>query len=392
MKPIQLMKSTFFLEKEIKGKLANFIMRSKRLSMGSCCGNFEESFAKWQGAKFSTMVNSGSSANLALLQSLLNLKMLKKGEKVGLSAVTWATNVMPVIQLGLAPILIDVELDTLNISSNTVEAIIKRHPDMKALFVTNLLGFCGDLDVISEFCRLRKIILLEDNCESLGSVYKNIKLGNYGLASTNSFFVGHHLSAIEGGAVCTDNEDLSNMLKMVRAHGWDRSLSAALKARYRRGNRVSKFYDQYTFYELGYNLRPTEVTGFLAQQQLEHLDQIISLRQSNYFKFYEATLGNKDFHQLNLSGFQCISNFAFPVICKSKATMERYVKLFEKNLIEIRPIVGGNMARQPFFKDCLKPQGELKNSDLIHNNGFYFPNNPELNNSEVKRICNLLNS
>jgi len=390
MKPIKLMKSTFFREKEMKNKLIEFIGGASRLSMGDSCRGFEVNFAEWQETNFSVMFNSGSSANLALLQSLINLKMIKKGDKVGLSAVTWATNVMPVIQLGLVPILIDIEIHTLNISSSTFAKTLKKHPDLKSLFVTNLLGFSGDLNNIADLAKNKKVILLEDNCESLGSILENTKLGNFGIASTNSFFVGHHLSAIEGGAVCTGNEDLANMLKMVRAHGWDRSLKPSLQARYRKINGVSKFYDQYTFYELGYNLRPTEITGFLAQQQLGYLDQIVALRQRNYFKFHGASVGNKNFYELNLHGFECISNFAFPVICKSQTALSRYIKLFEKNLIEIRPIVGGNMARQPFFKDFLGCQVGLPNSDIVHKNGFYFPNNPELTSGEINRICELL--
>ena len=384
------MKSTFYKEKVVKDGLLNFIRRAKRLSMGEQCEKFEGNFARWQGINQSIMFNSGSSANLALLQSLLNLKMIKKGQKVGLSAVTWATNVMPVMQLGLVPILIDVELNTLNVSSATVKNTLKKHPDLRVLFVTNLLGFSGDLDVIAQMAKAKKILMLEDNCESLGSVFKNKKLGNFGLASTNSFFVGHHLSAIEGGAVCTNNEDLANMLKMVRAHGWDRSLSPSIQARLRKESGVTKFYDQYTFYELGFNLRPTEIAGYIAQQQLQFLDEIINLREKNYFQFHDASSGNNNFHELNPSGFQRISNFAFPVICKSKALLKKYINIFEKNLIEIRPIVGGNMACQPFFRNFLSVQGKLPNSDTIHNNGFYFPNNPELTNRELSRICELL--
>src|SRR3989344_3014647 len=217
---IKLIKSTFYREDEIKKKLVKFISKTEQLSIGKECRKFEESFAKWQGRKYCAMVNSGSSANLAIVQALLNLERLKKGDYVGFSAVTWSTNVMPLIQLGLKVVPVDVELDTLNVSSKKLIEKLNKYPT-KMLFLTNLLGFCDDIDEIKKICDKKKIILIEDNCESLGTVYKGRKLGNFGMASTFSFYVGHHLSTIEGGAICTDDEELETMLQIVRAHGWD---------------------------------------------------------------------------------------------------------------------------------------------------------------------------
>src|SRR6185295_15214048 len=140
--------------------------------------------------------------------------------------------------------------DTLNISSKTFLKTLKEYP-IKMLFITNLLGFCDDIDEIVKICRKKKILLIEDNCESLGTVYKGKKLGNFGLASTSSFYVGHHMSTVEGGAICTDDEALSVMLALVRAHGWDRNLSPVEQKKMRRRLREnSTFYSQYTFYDL----------------------------------------------------------------------------------------------------------------------------------------------
>jgi len=160
--------------------------------------------------------------------------------------------------LGLAAIPIDVELDTLNVSSKKLLEVIRKYP-LKMLFLTNLLGFCADLNKIRQICAREKIILIEDNCESLGTVYKGRKLGNFGLASTFSFYVGHHMSTIEGGAVCTDSEEIATMLKIVRAHGWDRNLTFAKQNEIRNKFKVnSTFYSRYTFYDLGF---------FLGQQR-----------------------------------------------------------------------------------------------------------------------------
>ena len=221
---INLIKSTFYKEKLTKKKLCAFIEKAQQLSIGKEVVGFEKNFSAWQGRKYSVMFNSGSSANLALIQVLINLKKIKYGDTVGFSAVTWATNVMPLINLHLKPVPIDIELDTLNISSKGLVQAYQKHK-FKLLFITNLLGYCDDLGEIQKFCKKHNIILIEDNCESLGSEYKGRKLGNFGFASTFSFYVGHHLSTIEGGMVCTDDKEIDTMLRIVRSHGWDRHLT-----------------------------------------------------------------------------------------------------------------------------------------------------------------------
>src|SRR3989338_9791720 len=272
---IKLIKSTFYKEDEVKKNLAKFIFSADKLSIGKECGKFEGNFAKWQGRRYCVMVNSGSSANLALVQALLNLGKIKKGDFVGFSAITWSTNVMPLIQLGLKPIPLDVELDTLNVSSKTLLQTLKKYP-LKMLFITNLLGFCDDIDEITTICKQKRIILIEDNCESLGTVYGGKKLGNFGLASTFSFYVGHHMSTIEGGAISTYDEDLETMLHLVRAHAWDRNLTETKQLKIRNKHNVnSTFYSRYTFYDLGYNLRATEINGFIGNLQIKYLNEII---------------------------------------------------------------------------------------------------------------------
>ena len=240
---IRLIKSTFYKEKETKDKLCEFIINSPVFSMGKKCLEFELEFSKYQGINHSVFINSGSSANLVLIQSLLNIGILKKNDPIGFSALTWATNTMPLLQLNLNPIPIDVSLENLNINSKNLLDILDQ-TELKALFITNLLGFCGDLDKIKEICEEKGIILLEDNCESLGSELNNKKLGNFGLASTFSFFVGHHMSTIEGGMVCTNNEELYNSLLMVRAHGWSRNLNKEKQEELKKQHSIDNFYNR----------------------------------------------------------------------------------------------------------------------------------------------------
>lgn len=388
---IPLVKSAFFEEHETRRMLADFIARPGQLSFGPECQKFEERLAAWQGRKQCVFMNSGSSANLALIQALLNLGKLKRGDMVGFSALTWSTNVMPLLELGLVPVPIDIELDTLNVSSKTLKKTLDTSP-LKGLFLTNILGFCDDIDIIRDMCAGRDMVFFEDNCESFGTVYRGRKLGNFGLASTFSFYIGHHLSTIEGGAVCTDDEELARSLRLVRAHGWDRNLKdeeqEAIRAKYG----VDSFFGKYTFYEPGYNFRPTEINGFLGNVQMQYADRIVAAREKN-FRTVAATVyrNQNNFFPIRFEHIDTASNFAVPVVCRSAAKREELIVKC-KDVVEVRPLVGGNIARQPFFKKY-GPEAVQKienpNADIAHNQGLYFGNNPELTDEELQIIINV---
>lgn len=381
------MRSTFFEEEQTKDKLADFIRKSSRLSMGEHCVQFEREFATFQERKYAVLVSNGSTANLDLIQSLINLGRLKRGDKVGVSALTWATNVMPLMQLGLVPVAIDCSVDHLNV---TADELKKHINDLQAFFITNVLGFCGDIDAIKNLCDEHHVILIEDNCESLGTRYKEKLLGNYGIASTCSFFVGHHLSTIEGGIICTDDEELYHMMVMVRAHGWDRSLPVEMQKKMRAENHVDDFHARYTFYESAYNLRPTEITGFLGSVQLPMLESTIQKREANFKRFHAAAAKRPDlYYALSAHHIERVSNFAMPLIAQSEDILASIIQRFEAAGVEIRPVIAGNIANHPFWKKVL-PAAHLPHADLVHAQGFYFPNNPELTSEEVDLLCTLV--
>lgn len=387
---IKLIKSTFYKEKDTKKQLKKFITSASQLSFGKECQKFEVNFSTFQKRRHCIFVNSGSSANLALIQALLNLNRLKKGDKVGFSALSWSTNVMPIIELGLEAVPIDVELDTLNISSNEFIKVLNKFK-LKALFITNLLGFCGDIDKIRDVCKQKGIILIEDNCEALGTKFKSKLLGNFGLASTFSFYVGHHMSTIEGGMICTDDTKLATMLRLVRAHGWDRNLDFAQQTEIRKKFNVnSTFYSRYTFYDLGYNLRPTEISGFLGNIQVKYLNEIIQKRQNNFFNIAKNIFKRTDlYYPIKYSHIEFVSNFAVPVICKTKGIRDKLVEKCEGK-IEIRPVVAGDISAQPFFKKYVgKFSRKNSNARLVHEQGLYFGNNPELTQKEMLTIINI---
>ncbi|OGC70103.1 hypothetical protein A2415_00700 [candidate division WWE3 bacterium RIFOXYC1_FULL_39_7] len=387
---IKLIKSSFYDEVNTKEKLVEFIRNAPILSMGEQCAKLEEEFAKKQGCRYSAFVSSGSAANLILIQAMLNLGYLRKGDKVAFSALTWATNVMPLIQLGLQPVPLDCELSNLNVSSGILKSALEKESDIKALFLTNVLGFSADIDVLSKFCADNNILLLEDNCESLGSKVAGKLLGNYGLASTFSTFVGHHLSTIEGGFVCTNDENLVEMLRLVRAHGWDRNLPEENKNKLRNENNIDYFYSRYTFYDLAYNTRPTEIQGFLGNIQVGFWDEIVAKRERNFFIFHEAVKSNDDLIHLEVGHMDTVSNFAMPIVFKDKTLFRKYKDKFESRNVEIRPVIAGNISRQPFFKKYVNRDSHLENADFIHENGLYFANNPELTDEEVNVLSGLI--
>lgn len=387
---IKLQKSTFFNEEDTKEKLCAFIFDAKMLSMGEQCRKFEEAFSQKQDRKYSVYVNSGSSANLVLIQALLNKGSLKKGDIIGVSALTWATNIMPLIQLGLQPFLIDCELETLNISPMTLRAGLEVQPNIKALFITNTLGHADDISGVAQLCREHDVLLIEDNCESLGSVVEGVNLGNWGEASTFSFFVGHHLSTIEGGMVCTDDVELYEHLVMARAHGWDRNLGAYAQQILRKKFDVDDFYSKYTFYDLAFNLRPTEINGFLGNIQIGYWDEIVDARFKNFIRLHNEIEKNKELVSLKYDHMQLVSNFAIPVIVRDSSRLPVYMKKFNDGNVEFRPMIAGSMARQPFFRKYVGNPGAQPNAEYIHRNSFYFGNNPELTEPELDLLSNLL--
>jgi len=390
LKPITLVTYTFFNEEETKKALCDFIMGASKLSMGVQCRAFEKEFSHYQKSKHCTLFSSGSTANLALVQALINLGKIKQGDLVGVSALTWSTNVMPLIQLGLRVYPIDVELETLNMSSRILKEALKKKPEMKMLFLTNALGFCSDMDKISDLCKERGIVFIEDNCESLGTVYKGKKLGSFGLAGTFSFYVGHHMSTIEGGAVCTNSKRLDTMLKMVRDHGLDRNIDVETQSKLRKKHNLDNFYARFTFYTYGYNLRPTEITGFLGLNQLKYIDKIVQARKSNFLNFISA-VDDRYIYPLKYDHIDVLSNFSLPVVCRSKEVLANYLKRFGENAIEIRPIISGDITRQLIFKKYFKGEKfDIPNTRTIHDLGFYIGNNADLTKEEIGRITSVL--
>jgi CDP-6-deoxy-D-xylo-4-hexulose-3-dehydrase len=238
--------------------------------------------------------------------------------------------------------------------------------------------------------RKRKILLLEDNCESLGTMLPDGQAGNFGLASTFSFFVGHHMSTVEGGMAATDDDGLAQMLRIVRANGWDRDLEPRHARRLRRRCRMDDFQARYAFYDLGYNLRPTEITGFLGLRQVRGIAALARAREENYLKAEAAINANPDFVPLERSHIKRLSSFAIPVLCRSASLRQAYAERFLRAGVEARPLIAGNMERQPFYAKYVRRHFSLPGADIVHHHAFYCGNRPDLSRSELDLILRCL--
>ena len=383
---IPLIKTAFFDDANTRKILADFILNSDRLSMGDQTKKWESEFAAWHNRKFSVFVNSGSSANLLLIQSLLSRNILSKGDKVAFTSVTWSTNIMPLIQLGLVPIPVDVSLNSFNSSLFELQNVHNKHPDLKAFFITNVLGFAEDLPDIERYCSSNQILLLEDNCESLGSEFDSKLLGNFGLASTCSTFVGHHLSTVEGGFVLTDDFDLYITLQSCRAHGWARSWPEEIQKLYRERFGISEFNSLYTFYNIGMNLRPTEMASVLGLAQLKFLSNNVDRRHSIYSYFFDK-IRNAPFKMPCNPSMNKVSAFSLPLLFSESQHREKAIAYFESLGIDTRPLVSGNILRQPFAINCLGDfSGLLPNADILHDFGLYIACRPDFSENEVEYL------
>lgn len=376
---INLVKDT--ISQDEISQLVEWLKTSPQLTKGKLTEQYEALWSEKIGCKYSVFVNSGSSALLLSVYSLIEKGLLEKGDSVVVPALSWATDLSPVIQLGLKPVLCDCNLEDLSIDLNHLQKLTEKE-NPKALILVSVLGLVPEMNEIVKFCDENEIILIEDACESLGSSYNGKKLGSFGLMSCFSTYYGHHLSTIEGGMICTDDEDLFNLLKSLRSHGWDRDMSdqhsSSLKKKYSIDN---EFEAQYTFYHLGFNLRSTDLQAFIGINQLKRFDEIVEKRNKNYL-FYKSILPNSHWEPPVSTKDKYISSFAYPVIHPNRASIAK--KLKEKNIAS-RPLICGSLGKQPFWTKNYGPVS-LKNADKVNDFGFYLPNNHELKKSEINYI------
>jgi CDP-6-deoxy-D-xylo-4-hexulose-3-dehydrase len=381
MEKINLVKNT--INQDDISKLIDWLKTNPRLTKGELTIEFEKKWSEWLGVKYSVFLNSGSSANLAMIYSLYLSNKLKNN-KIIVPAVSWVTTVTPAIQLGLEPIMCDCDKDDLGLDINYLKTLIKEH-NPSSIILVHVLGLPNKMDEIMQLCDEHDIYLLEDTCESLGSKYNDKKLGLFGAMSSFSFYFGHHMSTIEGGMVCTDDYDLYKILIAIRSHGWDRDLPESERKSLRSKYNVSDFRALYTFYYPGFNLRATDLQAFIGLTQLEKLENIITKRKEN-FDIYNEYI-REDLWRINTNKENYVSNFAYPLIISNVDELSE--KLIENN-IECRPLICGSINEQPFWYERYG-KSVLPNSKIVHNNGLYLPNNQDMTKEEIIKVCTIVN-
>lgn len=363
--------------------LIEWLSTYPRLTKGALTKEFESEFAAWLGCDYAVFVNSGSSANLIMVYALMASNHLKNN-KVVVPSLCWITDVAPIMQFGLTPILCDCDLNNLSVDLNHLE-IIFRDESPAALLLVSLLGFSPDIDRITELCKRYDVVMVEDNCESLGSTYDGIKLGNFGLMSTTSMYFGHHISTIEGGMVFTNDKGLYNVLLSLRSHGWARDWDELDRIQMEQMCGITGINSLYTFFYPGFNVRATDLQAYIGLRQLKKLDDIINIRNRNY-KWYLEYL-DCPWKPSEVAG-SFTSNFAYPIISEKK---DAIVEALASNNIEARPLVCGSMGTQPFYRNKYGEK-HLVNCDIVDKQGIYVPNHPGLTEQDVRLVCSVVNS
>ena len=362
--------STTWDEQEIDA--INDVVKSGKYSMGERVLAFEAEFAKKMGSKFAVMVNSGSSANLILVSACRYLKKpkLMPGDEVIVPAVSWSTTYYPVTQIGAVLKFVDINPNTLNIDVTKIEEAITRKT--KAILVVNLLGNPADWDSLKKIADKHGLLLLEDNCESLGATLGGKQLGTFGLGGTYSSFFSHHISTMEGGLIATDDEELYQVMKSLRAHGLTRDLPEKNYVYDKTGNAWD---DLFRFVLPGYNVRPLEMEAAIGSVQLRKLDSFIAARRKNAELFKSAMHGLYGYRIQKENGDS--SWFGFSLILEGKLKGKRagLIAALTQAEIDSRPIVTGNFARNPVIEHLPHLEiGPLPGADDIHDNGLFVGN------------------
>lgn len=377
----QLASSTWD-EKELQA--IQDVIKSDMFTMGKKVAEFEKDFAKFVGSKYAVMTSSGSTANLIATAALFYAKnpKLKRGDEVIVPAVSWSTTYYPLYQYGLKLKFVDIDLETLNYD---LEALSNAISDKtKMIMAVNLLGNPNDFDAINELIKNRDIILLEDNCESMGAEYKGKQAGTFGVMGTFSTFFSHHMATMEGGFVVTDDEELYHILLCLRAHGWTRNLPKENKV-------VNKsddwFGESFRFVLPGYNVRPVEMSGAIGIEQLKKLPTFLKHRRENAKLFFQYFNNHPDFIMQKEIGSSSWFGFSLIIRPESKLKRSDIIKVLEKNNIEYRPIVTGDFTQNEVMKYFdYEIFRDLKNAKILHKNGFFVGNHQ----TDISEQINLL--
>lgn len=356
--------------------LIGWLQGNPRLTQGEKVREFEAAFARKMRTRYAVFVNSGSSANLIMLYAMKVMGKLPNN-RVALPALCWATDLAPLIQFGIQPVLLDVGP---NLTQDEFTLMSLR--DCDAFLCVSALGLVEDYNLIRNACDVRGAILLEDACESLMSKSDGDRfVGTMGLMGTYSFYFSHHISTIEGGMVVTDCEECYTVLKMLRSHGWSRDIDKTRANMLKTVFNVSDFNEQFTFYLPGFNVRGTDLQAIIGLEQIKKLDGIAEIRNKN-FKYYHTRMDSINRFNLAERGF--ISNFGYPIKSDNR---DKLAKHLNKNGIECRPLISGSISQHPVWKQYVGGKTETHLADDLTRCGMYLPNHAGMTLQDVEYVC-----
>ncbi|WP_347331342.1 DegT/DnrJ/EryC1/StrS family aminotransferase [Marinimicrobium locisalis] len=368
------------------------VIDSDMFTMGPNVAEYEKRFADFFGSRYAVMVSSGSTANLLMIASLFFTQTphLQRGDEVIVPAVSWSTTYFPLQQYGLKVKFVDIDPETLNIDLTKLEEAITEKT--KAILLVNLLGNPNDFDAIDRLVADRDIVVLEDNCESMGAEYNGRMTGSFGLMGTFSSFFSHHIATMEGGCVITDDEELYHILLSIRAHGWTRNLP--------KENRVSgtksddPFEESFKFVLPGYNVRPVEMSGAIGLEQLKKLPGFLSVRRDNAKQFVEL-FNNHPYLQIQKE-VGASSWFGFSMVVKPDApfTRSELVSALQAANIECRPIVTGNFLKneQVLRYFDYEVAGEIEGAEVIDKRGLFVGNHQNPLDAEISYLRSVIDA
>lgn len=366
---------------------------STRITMGPKVRAFERAFEEWLDVANAVMVNSGSSANLLAVDALVEYQGSDRSA-VFTPAVTWSTTVHPLLQLGMTPVFGDVSPTSFQMDLSQLERFANRE-DAAGFMAVHLLGSPSRVDRLRQIAEEEDLFLIEDCCEALGSEINNQKVGTFGDAGTFSFFFSHHITTGEGGVVVTQDDCLADLLRSKRAHGWIREREDR--------DEIARDYSgldkRYLFQTTGYNLRPTELSAAFGLHQLPRMDEFLEHRQNNGHDWADFVNSREELLALNdpsRSSDGCKHSwFALPTVLRQDASIDRDELMdgLESRGIETRPIMAGNICRQPFLEGHeYEAQSELPGAEIIHQRGLMIGNHPKPQDDVIPKFESVLDS
>jgi len=366
-----------------KRVLADFVLTTNRFTNGPRVVQFEHEWSEWLGVKHSVMVGSGAAANYVTTSIIRELK--GQGGEIIVPPIGWVSDISSVINTGFTPVFVDVDLQSMAITAENIERAINENT--KAIVLVHALGFNGLTDTLLELAKKHDLILVEDCCESHGATHNGKLVGTMGDMSCFSFYFGHHMTTIEGGMLCTNDEEIYEFARMFRSHGMTREASIRTQTKYAKPDVNPLF----TFAVPGYNMRSTEINAVLGSQQLQRLDSNIAARVENLKIWLDNLDPRKYFVDFKVEGN---SNYALPLIWADPSKKDAVCKVLEEETVEYRlgTAGGGNQARQPYLERYAHVVVDaLAVSDYIQDQGLYIGNHPELTVEQIENLCRRLN-